>query len=113
MNPSRRDLWTIEHPPTHVAQQRLGILGCTFAEQITDDDFGQRINRQPQIAVSLLGWMVVLHMMLFLLNEAPGLINLDERNLEITEVLVMQAMTALADPQTEPHDGVSVDVSES
>lgn len=111
--PVRRDLWTIEHPPPHVAEERLGILGCAFAQEVAQYDFRDRVDGEPEIAVAIIVWIVVPFPVLSRMDKGIRLVNLDEGDLEITDALVMQAITALADPETEPHDGIPMHTSES
>ena len=65
----RRDLWSVDDTPSHIGHKGLGVLSRPFPDQIADNQLGMGIEREPEVRIPELGWIMLLDMVLLLVDE--------------------------------------------
>ena len=76
------------------------------------DRLVRRVQRKECVAVAHVH-VVGFDALVLLADEGPKLVELDRRNVEVAEIVVMQAVASYTDANTKAHDRVAVNAREA
>ena len=99
------DLGPVHYPAPEIRHKACGILSGAFADAVANDRLAVDVQGQPQIAVAVLGGVVILEMLLLRVDEGPRFIELEAGDLEVTHPGVVQPVAGFSDRFRQPHNG--------